>query len=498
MFDTQAQPEPLARADSEIQYDLCVIGAGIAGLNALYVATEYLPKGARVALIDRRARCGGMWNDTYDYVRLHQPHPMFTTGNRPWDWSKPSSYLAKRGEVREHLGQCLGDIKGKLDIDEIYGAEVVGTQEVLEGGAAVALVTYRDVATGKSQTIRTKQVIDAIGIDVPQSAPLSVTSTSVLSTTPIGLRHDLSRNKDAHAVVVGGGKTGMDTILAILEENPDREITLLCGKGTFFASRDQFFPEGASRYWSGSTIFQAFRDLSQRFDGTNESDVNEYFKRTYAISPTPEAQQFLFGLLSKDECARIEDGLSAIHYDYLEDVADGPDGPELVLRGGSRIPVPAGTMIINCTGHVLRNNRPQVPILSEHGTILTISTRASIHFLSTVSAYFLTHLLYRRQLRDVPLYVIDHNQMMAHGRHIFHIGGVMQAYYNTLVLIDVLPMSVILRCGLDFDRWYPMYRRMASLAPAMISKKSEMARCRGILDDVAQRTGVLCAPLSAG
>ena len=155
-------------------------------------------------------------------------------------------------------------------------------------------------------------------------------------------------------------------------------------------------------------------------------------------------------------------------------------------------------MIINCTGHVLRNNRPQVPILSEHGTILTISTRASIHFLSTVSAYFLTHLLYRRQLRDVPLYVIDHNQMMAHGRHIFHIGGVMQAYYNTLVLIDVLPMSVILRCGLDFDRWYPMYRRMASLAPAMISKKSEMARCRGILDDVAQRTGVLCAPLSAG
>ena len=51
-------------------YDLVVVGAGIGGLNALYAATQYLPKGARVLLIDQKQTAGGMWNLAYDYVRL--------------------------------------------------------------------------------------------------------------------------------------------------------------------------------------------------------------------------------------------------------------------------------------------------------------------------------------------------------------------------------------------------------------------------------------------
>lgn len=68
---------------------LCVVGAGLAGMNALAVASRYLPAGARVVLVDARPRCGGMWTDTYDYVRLHQPHPMFTAGDIPWQIRSP-------------------------------------------------------------------------------------------------------------------------------------------------------------------------------------------------------------------------------------------------------------------------------------------------------------------------------------------------------------------------------------------------------------------------
>ncbi|MEM9269646.1 MAG: NAD(P)-binding protein, partial [Pseudomonadota bacterium] len=75
-------------------YELCVIGAGIAGLNALFVAQSYLPKGARVALVDRKSAPGGMWTETYDFVRLHKPHPMFTAGNIAWEGSRPRDHLA--------------------------------------------------------------------------------------------------------------------------------------------------------------------------------------------------------------------------------------------------------------------------------------------------------------------------------------------------------------------------------------------------------------------
>jgi flavin-dependent dehydrogenase len=48
-------------ASSEIEtYELVVVGAGIAGLNALSAASEYLPKGARVLLVDQKDAPGGM------------------------------------------------------------------------------------------------------------------------------------------------------------------------------------------------------------------------------------------------------------------------------------------------------------------------------------------------------------------------------------------------------------------------------------------------------
>ena len=80
-------------------YELAVVGAGVAGLNALNAATEYLPRGARVLLVDQKEMAGGMWNTAYDYVRLHQPHPMFPVGNMRGRWRTPRQYLAARDEV---------------------------------------------------------------------------------------------------------------------------------------------------------------------------------------------------------------------------------------------------------------------------------------------------------------------------------------------------------------------------------------------------------------
>jgi cation diffusion facilitator CzcD-associated flavoprotein CzcO len=77
-------------------FELVVVGAGVAGLNALYAATHYLPNGAKVLLVDQKQAAGGMWNTAYDYVRLHQPDTMFTVGDMRWSWDKPSHYLAQR------------------------------------------------------------------------------------------------------------------------------------------------------------------------------------------------------------------------------------------------------------------------------------------------------------------------------------------------------------------------------------------------------------------
>ena len=74
--------------------ELCIIGAGIGGLNALHSASSYLKATDRVVLVDQHPLPGGMWQDTYEFVRLHQPHPMFTAGNIAWKKRRPAEHLA--------------------------------------------------------------------------------------------------------------------------------------------------------------------------------------------------------------------------------------------------------------------------------------------------------------------------------------------------------------------------------------------------------------------
>src|SRR4051795_5868205 len=90
LASTEAHREDIVEEASE----LVIIGGGIAGLNALTVAGGYLSAHDRVVLVDSRPRAGGMWVDTYDFVQLHQPYPIFTAGNIAWQLGKPASHLA--------------------------------------------------------------------------------------------------------------------------------------------------------------------------------------------------------------------------------------------------------------------------------------------------------------------------------------------------------------------------------------------------------------------
>ena len=108
--------------------DVCIVGTGIAGLNALFAASRYLSRDQKVILIDRRARVGGMWVDVYSYVRLHQPHPMFTAGNIEWTLGKDRAYLATKGEVLDHFQHCVDVIRERVQVDEYFGWDFVSEE----------------------------------------------------------------------------------------------------------------------------------------------------------------------------------------------------------------------------------------------------------------------------------------------------------------------------------------------------------------------------------
>src|SRR6202051_5095463 len=134
---------------------------------AFSVPSRYLSRDQKVILIDRRARVGGMWVDTYPYVRLHQPHPMFTAGNIKWTLGQDRSYLATKGEVLDHFQHCLNVIKEQVQVDEYLGWAFESDDEV----DGIVPITCRS-SDGHSLVIEAKRLIKAYGLRVMPHAPL--------------------------------------------------------------------------------------------------------------------------------------------------------------------------------------------------------------------------------------------------------------------------------------------------------------------------------------
>ena len=260
--------------------DLCIIGAGYAGINALNAAAKYLPKGARVVVVARQSRWGGQWVDQYDFVRLHQAHPLFTAGEREWSISatKPWSHLATKKEILQHFEDVVEANVSEKEL-QLVGAHATFAHrccnERLDAFSAMmlaALFQYEyggyTVEGGKVQlvvtsllhkdggvvpppvTILADKMIIATGVNVPQKFPISFSasvSAAVHSLCPADILsprwHAMmkySADADKPIWIIGSGKTAMDIICTLSQREPGWRSRLRCvaGRGTWFMDRE--------------------------------------------------------------------------------------------------------------------------------------------------------------------------------------------------------------------------------------------------------------------
>lgn len=472
--------------------DVCIVGAGLAGLNALFVASQYLSRDQKVILVDRRRRVGGMWVDTYPYVRLHQPHGMFTAGNIEWTLGEKRSYLATKDEVLDHFEYCLEVIKQRVRVDELFGWEFQSDQE-FDGKVQIACRSL----DGKRVVVEAKRLIKAYGFRVTPNDPLEFSSARIQSVSPdsCDVRRGQIQASDAPVWIVGGGKTAMDTAHALITECPGREVNLLAGSGTYFLSRDRLLPDGARRWVSGTPVSNVARETARRFDGSNEQEVARWFRAQYGVWSTPETGNLLFGVLSESENTTIGKGLNDVIMDYLVDIVDRGAATELVFRSGATKAVTPGSWIVNCTGYVLKTDCPYEPYVSAGGATISIQARSATMHLTSLMAYFLTHLLFLGKIREVPLYELDAHDIRSRAPAAAPYALLSLVQHNTSLITDSVPTKVFLDCGINLDRWYPLPRRMIATAGFMRAHRREREHCRRALDTLRERFDIRCGPV---
>jgi hypothetical protein len=466
------------------RHDLCIVGAGLAGLNALAVASEYLAPGGSVLLVDRRARPGGMWVDTYDYVRLHQPHPLFTAGNIPWTLDQDRNHLATKQEVLDHLQHCLEVAANRVHVRTLFGWEA-GSQEETEQSVRI---TCRS-ADGETRVIEADRLIRASGHAVSPKDPLELSSERVRSVSPdhCDMRDPEMAASDAPVWVIGGGKTAMDTAHTLVTTYPGREINLVAGAGTFFMQREEVFPDGAKRWWGGTVMSSLAMGAARRFDGTNATEVNAWIHDTCGTSLVPDPRNFMFGVLSEAETRTIGAGLSRVVTDYLEDVVDRDEQPQLVLRGGDTIAIEPGSWIVNCTGYLLKETRTDEPAVSAGGNVVSVHTNAATGAVPAGVAYFLTHLMYRGQLHDAPLYELDLGALRRRAPADYASALAALELHNLSVILERVPSRVMMNRGVDLDGWYPLPRQMLSATRFMATHRRHRDHSRRCLDRLRER-----------
>jgi Pyridine nucleotide-disulphide oxidoreductase len=476
-------------------YDVAVVGAGVAGLNALAVASQYLTKDHRVLMIDRRSRAGGMWVDTYPYVRLHQPHPFFTAADIKWTMGADRAYLANKNEVLDHFSHCVDVVKGRVGLDEWLGTELLSHEA---DNGTIRLICRS--ADGTPRLAETKRLIKAPGLAVEPNQPLAVSSDRVHSVSPdfCDVRTGEIAESSAPVWVIGGGKTAMDTAYALIRARPGREVNILAGSGTFFGCRDKLFPTGARRWWGGTRGIPLFLEWSRRFDGTNERDAMDWYRATVGITPTDGARNFVFGLLSEAEARTIRSGVTDMISDHLVDAVDRGDDVELLLRSGATRQIEPGSWLVNCTGYVFNEQSehpPYEPYVSRDGNVGVISTRSAIALLTSFGGYYLGHLMMLGQLGELPLYELDGDELARQSREAWACAAVTTHLYNTSLIADNAPREVLSQNGLNLDRWYPSHRFILGGVQFTRAYRREREHWRRALDRVRERFDVHCGPI---
>lgn len=215
--------------NTTLETDYLIVGSGAVGMAFADVILS--ETNADIIIVDRFQKPGGHWNVAYPFVTLHQPSAFYGVS---------SVELSNNKRDKVGLNKGLADLASGAEINAYY--DDIMRHKFLPSGRVkyFPLCDYKgegrfeSMLTGEAYEVKVKlKTVDATYLKT--SVPSTHTpSFSVANEVQFIAINDLPKitRPPAGFVVIGGGKTGIDACLWLLEHKVDPD------KITWIVSRD--------------------------------------------------------------------------------------------------------------------------------------------------------------------------------------------------------------------------------------------------------------------
>ncbi len=362
-----------------LETDYLVVGSGAMGMA--FVDTLLEETDANIIMVDRYAKPGGHWNMAYPFVTLHQPSQFYGV---------PSKELSKNRIDKVGLNKGLYDLASGAEVSAYF--EEVMLHTFLPTGRVqyFPLCNYKgnfefeSMVTGEQYQVKVnKKLVDCtyLNTSVPSTHTPNFKIADGVQFMPI---NDLVKIKTPPAgfVVVGGGKTGVDACLWLLQNRVDPD------KITWIVSRDSWWTNRAN-VQAGMDYFEAvFGAQANQMEAiAKATSIDDLFERLedkgimFRVDKNVKPKIFHGGTVSPLELEQLQRIKNIVRLGRVQRI----EANEIILDKGT-IPTSPNHIHVDCSASAITNLNTK-PVFA--GDVITPQTIRAYQpvFSASVIAY---------------------------------------------------------------------------------------------------------------
>lgn len=315
-----------------LETDYLILGAGAMSMGYVDVILAEDPT-AQIVMVDRHANPGGHWNDAYPFVRLHQPAVYYGLN---------STNLGRGGEDLSAGADIVAYFRDAMDRFVRTGrVRFLPMSDHVGDGRIVSTVDRDRVTTVTAR----RRIVDGTynQVKVPSMCPPRYGVDPEVTLIPPNGLAQVTRPWDRY-VIIGAGKTGIDSILFLLDNGvaPER-IQWVVPNDAWLLDRGAMRPDIVL-----DTVVAMGRSIA---DAAEITDAFRQLEREGIVFRFDEGRvptKWRCATVDRGELARLRRVENVVRLGRVRQLAPG----EMRLDHGT-VEVPADTLFVDCSANGL-------------------------------------------------------------------------------------------------------------------------------------------------